>query len=325
MSTSYYRLMVWYLKGKREYTRLGYEAAAKNFREDDLKVDCKGKVYVITGANSGIGKSVALEVAKKGGVVHMVCRNRQYAETAKNEIVEASGNQDVHVHILDLSVPRDVVKFANEFQETVNHCHVLVNNAGCMLHEKQVDADGLEKNFATNSLGTHILTRKLLPLLKKAEKSRVVNVASGGMLLQKLAHDDIQLEKLVPFDGTTAYSQQKRQQVTLTEMYAKENPEVHFSVMHPGWADTPAVRSAMPDFHAKMKDVLRTPEQGADTALWLAISDKALEHPSGLFFQDRAPVATHLPLAWTKSTDAEKESFMKQMNDLFEKFDGVKT
>ncbi|XP_071455355.1 dehydrogenase/reductase SDR family member 12-like [Hetaerina americana] len=322
---SYYRLMIWYLKGRKEYTRIGYEAASKHFCEDDLKVDCKGKVYVITGANSGIGKCVALDVAKRGGCVHMVCRNPQYAETAKNEIVEASGSKDVYIHILDLSVPRDVVKFANEFQETVNSCDVLVNNAGCMLHEKQVDGDGLEKNFATNSLGTHILTKKLMPLLKKTDKSRVVTVTSGGMLLQKLSHEDIQLEKMVPFDGTTAYSQQKRQQVTMTEMYAKEYPEVHFSVMHPGWADTPAVRSAMPSFYEKMKDTLRTPEQGADTALWLAISDKALQHPSGLFFQDRAPVSIHLPLAWTRSTDAEKEIFMNQMNELMKKFDDSHT
>ncbi|KAG8227630.1 hypothetical protein J437_LFUL008707, partial [Ladona fulva] len=306
---SLYRNVVWFLKGRKEYTRAGYEAAAKDFSKEDLNVDCKGRTFVITGANSGIGKCVALEAAKRGGTVHMVCRNPQFAETAKNEIVEASGNQDVHVHILDLSLPRNVLKFAKEFRDSINQCNVLVNNAGCMVNERKVDADGLEKNFATNTLGTHILTKTLFPLLKKSDKPRVVTVSSGGMLVQKLCADDLQFEKMTPFDGTMAYAQNKRQQVVMTEMYAKEDPEIHFSVMHPGWADTPAVRSAMPDFYEKMKNSLRTPEQGADTAVWLAISEKALNHPNGLFFQDRTPVATHLPLAWTKSSEEEKQAF----------------
>lgn len=318
---SLYRNVVWYLKGRKEYTRAGYEAAAKAFCKDDLNVDCKGKVYVVTGANSGIGKCVALEVAKRGGTVHMICRNPQYAETAKNEIVESSGNQDVHVHILDMSLPRNVIKFAKTFQESVKECNVLINNAGCMINDRQLDDDGLEKNFATNTLGTHVLTKNLIPLLKKSEKPRVITVSSGGMLVQKLCPDDLMFEKMVPFDGTMAYAQNKRQQVVLTEMYAKEHPEIHFSVMHPGWADTPAVRSSMPDFYEKMKNSLRTAEQGADTALWLAISEPAVKHSSGLFFQDRTPVATHLPLAWTKSTDAENEIFMKKLDELAKKFD----
>ena len=86
--------------------------------------------------------------------------------------------------------------------------------------------------------------------------------------------------------------------------------------MHPGWADTPAVRSSMPDFHAKMSDKLRTVEQGADTVLWCAVSQAAVTAPSGLFWQDRTAVATHLPLAWTRSSQQDRDTLMKTLADM---------
>ncbi|XP_069981210.1 dehydrogenase/reductase SDR family member 12 [Penaeus vannamei] len=317
---SMYRNTVWFLKGLKEYTKSGYEAASKGFKESDLEVDCTGKHYMITGANSGIGKCIATEIAKRGGTVHMVCRNPKTAEEAKGEITEASNNQNVHLHILDMSVPQDVYKFTQTFMEQHDQLHTLVNNAGCMINTREVIAENLEKNFVTNTLSTHILTTNLIPLLKKSEKSRVVVVTSGGMLVQKLNVDDLQFEKMKPFDGTMAYAQNKRQQVVMTEQYAKQYPDVHFSCMHPGWADTPAVRNSMPDFYNKMKDKLRSPSQGADTAVWLAVSPAVLEQQSGLFFQDRSPAATHLPLAWTKVCTKDEENFMTLLNDLADKF-----
>nr|CAD7409475.1 unnamed protein product [Timema poppensis] len=440
--------------------RGGYQVASKNFSQSDLDVDCSGRIYMITGANSGIGKCVAQEIAQRGGTVHMLCRNPQSAETAKNEISEATNNQvspsddlslsgqtNVYVHILDMSQPRSVFKFAKEFQiqnekldvlvslgelgstptfvwreggkptgrypnsyllvtdkteETGNFYHryrsspwFQVNNAGCMVNSREVDGDGLERNFATNTLGPHILTKLLIPALKnahtgtqevsilghqcsyrhsrseysrssalipalkeyslssvlipalkeyslssvlipalkeyslssvlipalkKSDKPRILMVSSGGMLVQKLNAEDLQFEKMAPFDGTMAYSQNKRQQVIMMECLAREHPDIFLAAMHPGWADTPAVRSAMPDFYQRMKDRLRTAEQGADTAVWLAISDTALKHPSGLFFQDRSPVPTHLPLAWTKTTKDQDEQFITQLNELLNKF-----
>ena len=93
---------------------------------------------------------------------------------------------------------------------------------------------------------------------------------SGGMLTQKLDLSDMQMEKGT-FDGTMSYASQKRQQVCVTEEWAKLYPDIHFSTTHPGWADTPAVRSSMPDFYEKMKDKLRTSEQGADCITWLGM------------------------------------------------------
>ncbi len=93
--------------------------------------------------------------------------------------------------------------------------------------------DGLEKNFATNTVGTHLLTQGLLPAIKKSSDPRVVIVSSGGMLTQKLNLGDLQTEK-GSFDGTMVYAQNKRQQVIMTHKYAERNPDVFFASMHPG-------------------------------------------------------------------------------------------
>ncbi|XP_060793208.1 dehydrogenase/reductase SDR family member 12 isoform X4 [Neoarius graeffei] len=276
---SFYRNAVWFVKGLQEYTRSGYEAAAKHFVASDLDVDVSGRSFIITGANSGIGKATALEIAKRGGTVHLVCRNKDRADEARTHIVEQSKNENVHVHIADMSNPRGLWEFADSFSQ--NHSvHVLINNAGCMVNQREVTEDGLEKNFATNTLGTFILTTALIPVLKKSQDPRV------------------------------------RQQVIMTEVWARQHKEIHFSSMHPGWADTPAVQSSMPDFHARMKHKLRTEAQGADTVVWLSISDAALKHPSGLFFQDRTPVATHLPLAFTRSCSSEEDELMTTLEKL---------
>ncbi|KAK5613239.1 Dehydrogenase/reductase SDR member 12 [Crenichthys baileyi] len=302
----------------QEYTKSGYEAAAKHFAPADLDVNLSGRSFMVTGANSGIGKATAQEIAKRGGTVHMICRNKGRAETAKDEIVAQSKNQNVHVHIVDMSSARQVWEFAQNFSQN-NELHVLINNAGCMVNQRELTEEGLEKNFATNTLGTYILTTALIPAMKKMDDPRVITVSSGGMLTQKLNVDDLQLEKGT-FDGTMAYAQNKRQQVILTERWASQHKEIHFSSMHPGWADTPAVQLSMPSFHAKMQSKLRTEAMGADTVVWLAVSAAAIKQPSGLFFQDRKPVATHLPLASTRSSPQEEEKLLAALEEFAQRF-----
>lgn len=308
------------MKGLREYTKGGYASACKNFDPTDLDVSISDRSYMITGANSGLGKATALALAKKGGTVHLVCRNKGRGEEAKTEIVETTGNQNVHLHELDTSKPRDIYQFAKSFQDSGQSLDVLINNAGCMINTRELTEDGIEKNFATNTLGTHILTTALIPVLSKSSKPRVIIVSSGGMLTQSLNINDLQFEKMKPFDGTVAYAQNKRQQIVMTEQYAEKYSNIHFFSMHPGWADTPAVQSSMPQFYEKMKTRLRTVEEGADTIIWLAMADSPLKLKSGSFFQDRKVVSTHLPLAWTKSTPQQDQSLMTQLDDLAKQF-----
>ncbi|XP_041660316.1 dehydrogenase/reductase SDR family member 12-like isoform X2 [Cheilinus undulatus] len=277
---SLYRNTVWFLNGIHHYTRKGYETAARDFDPQELNVSVVGRSFLITGANSGIGKATAMCIAKRGGTVHMVCRNRDKAEEAREDIIHESGNTEVFVHILDMSNIRKVWEFAEAFKMEYPSLNVLINNAGCMVHKRELTAEGLERNFATNTMGVYILTKTLIPFLQKSRDPRV------------------------------------RQQVVLTQQWAKENPLIHFSVMHPGWVDTPAVATSMPQFHQMMGDRLRSVEQGADTVVWLALCRASSRSRSGQFFQDRSPVPAHLPLAWTHSSAEDVQRFMSQLESL---------
>ncbi|RMC07168.1 hypothetical protein DUI87_16624 [Hirundo rustica rustica] len=314
---SWYRNTVWFVKGLREYTRGGYESASKHFNPADVEVDVAGRSFLVTGANSGIGKATAKEIARRGGTVHLVCRNRERAEVAKEEIVTETGNQNIFLHIVDISNPKEIWKFAEKFRNEHKLNVLKPGELGVLnyLEVKQIE-------YQLSDCRTYIMTTALVPLLEKAADARVITVSSGGMLVQKLNISDLQSEN-GPFDGTMVYAQNKRQQVVLTEQWAKAHRNIHFSVMHPGWADTPAVRSSMPDFYERMKNSLRTDAQGADTVLWLAVSAEAAKLPSGLFFQDRQPVSTHLPLAYTHSPPEDEEKLMEVLEEFSQKFKSV--
>ncbi|CAL8295974.1 unnamed protein product [Merluccius merluccius] len=312
---SLYRNSAWFLKGVNEFTKNAFLSASKRFVEKDLEVSMAGRSFMITGANSGIGRASAMAIAKKGGTIHMVCRNKDKAEEARADIVKESGNKEIFVHILDLSETKKVWEFAETFKRKYKSLNVLINNAGCIMSQREENTEGLEMSFASNVLGVYILTKSLIALLEKSAEPRVITVSSGGMLVQKLRTGNLQSDR-GRYDGAMVYAQNKRQQVVMTEQLAKSHPNIHFSIMHPGWVDTPGVANAMPEFHSSMKESLRTPEQGADTTVWLAVSDAAATMPNGHFYQDRKMVSTHLPLAWTHSSLLEEQKFMSSLEDL---------
>ena len=141
------------------------------------------------------GKETALEVAKHGGTVHMICRNEERGTQAQVEIKEASKNEDVHLHILDMSDPKNVHSFASKFVADHKPLHVLVNNAGCMVNERETTPEGLDKNFATNTLGTYMLTTALIEHIKRHESPRIITVTSG-ITLEKF------LQAILSFNST---------------------------------------------------------------------------------------------------------------------------
>ncbi len=112
----------------------------------------------------------------------MICRNEERGKQAQEEIKTKTSSDKVHLHILDMSDGREVVKFAQDFVSKSNPLHVLVNNAGCMVNQREVVGDNLEKNFATNTFGTYLLTTELLEHLKKHECPRVITVTSGTLV-----------------------------------------------------------------------------------------------------------------------------------------------
>ena len=137
-----------------------------------------GKTVIITGGNTGIGKEVALDLAKRGGRVIIACRDMTKGEKARKEIVEISGNQNVILRKLDLASMKSIKRFADQILSEELQIHVLMCNAGVMFTPYQLTEDGFEMQFGVNHLGHFLLTNLLLDRIKESAPSRIVVVAS---------------------------------------------------------------------------------------------------------------------------------------------------
>jgi dehydrogenase/reductase SDR family member 12 len=282
------------------FDRSGFLRHAHGFDPSDLDVDLAGRVCLVTGANSGIGLAAATALAARGAEVWLLCRDRGRGEEAVTAIRKSTGNRRVHLAVVDVSDLAAVRAFAERFDPA--RVDVLIHNAGVLPGTRQETGGGLEITLATNVIGPFLLTHLLRAKLAAAGSARVIFVSSGGMYGQSLSLDDPQWTRR-PFDGVTAYAQTKRMQVILTELFARHWARAGIAVhaMHPGWADTPSVRTSIPRFWQLMRNRLRTAEQGADTLVWLALMPTL---PSGRFWFDRAPQATHLlPFAAERPRD----------------------
>lgn len=145
----------------------------------------KGKVCMITGANSGIGKRAALQLAQKGATVVMVCRSKERGEAALTEIKKESGNESVNLLLADLSSQKAIRELVKNFKKTYDQLHVLINNAANFdftLKNPVLTEEGVEVIFATNHLGPFLLTNLLLDVMKKSAPSRIINIASKGLI-----------------------------------------------------------------------------------------------------------------------------------------------
>jgi dehydrogenase/reductase SDR family protein 12 len=288
------------------YTRLGYALRQSAWKASDLDVDMTGQVCLVTGATSGLGLVTAEGLARLGAAVYMLARNEGKGKWVREGIIRRTGNENVHLEIADLGSLASVRDFAARFLDRERRLDVLINNAGVLLSERELSVDGFELSFATNVLGPFLLTTLLIPLLEAGAPSRIINVSSGGMYAQKLDVEDLQFERK-PFNGVTAYAQAKRAQVILTELWAEKlvGSGITVNAMHPGWADTPGVRTSIPRFHRLARRGLRTPEQGADTIIWLAVAE-SVAGTSGRFWLDRRERGTHL-LPGTQSSDRDRQ------------------
>ncbi len=287
------------------YTSIGYRIRSRDWNDADLaRMD--GKVVLVTGASSGLGLAAAAGFAQLGATVWLVVRSASRGETARQTVMARSGNRDVHVGLCDLSEQAAVRRFAASFMDEAPRLDVLVNNAGVLSESRTLSPDGIELTFATNVVGPFLLTSLLVPLLQRSAPSRVLNVSSGGMYTRKLRVDELEGQD-EEFDGPATYARTKRAQVILTELWAErlEGTGVVVHAMHPGWVDTAGIRSSLPRFAKLTKPLLRTPEQGADTIVWLG-AGAASGQSSGHFWHDRRQRPTYV-LPGTKEPREERE------------------
>jgi len=257
-----------------------------------------GRVVAVTGATSGIGRAAAEGFAGLGASLRLLVRSRERGEQARAEIARRAGHGDVRVLECDLARLDSVRRCAEELAATERRLDVLVNNAGVLSDRRTTSPDGFELTFATNVLGPFVLTGLLVPVLERlapaSRPARIVNVSSGGMYTHRLPAADLQFEH-GGYEGAAAYARTKRMQVVLTEQWARRLPENEIVVhaMHPGWVDTPGLQQSLPGFAQRTRRLLRTPEEGADTIVWLGAAPEPAA-VSGRFWHDRRPRPTHL-------------------------------
>ena len=143
-----------------------------------------GKTVIITGANTGIGKETAVDLARRGATVIMACRDLKRSKIALHEIMKRTGSSNVILKHLDLASMKSIHEFAKYINMNVAKLNVLINNAGLVsTPERRETEDGFEQTIAVNHLGHFLLTNLLLDLLKKSAPSRVVVVSSHGTIV----------------------------------------------------------------------------------------------------------------------------------------------
>jgi len=293
------------------FTKVGYDVRRRLYGwGQPVQRPLDGRRVVLTGATSGLGLAAARTLARAGAELALVARDR-----AKGRRVLADLGERAELVIGDLG-DLDAVRAMGERLAAGGRVDVLVHNASALLDRRRRSPQGHELTFASMVLGPHLLTRLLVPAMERAPDApggpaRVIWVASGGMYLQRLRLDDLMMER-EPYRGTIAYARAKRAQVLLAQAWAERLAErgVVVHATHPGWADTPGVAASLPNFRRILGPLLRSPEQGADTIVWLASADEPAR-TTGLFWHDRRPRPIDR-LPWTRASAAEREELWRR-------------
>jgi dehydrogenase/reductase SDR family member 12 len=294
------------------WSSIGYAVRKRRF---EPAPDLSDRTFLVTGANSGLGRATCELLAEAGATVHMLVRDRSKGEEARAAIAGRVAGAALRVWECDVSRPGSIRAFAGEFTAEVDALDALVNNAGVMAAERIHTPEGIELTFATNVVGPFLLTALLLPVLREAAPARVVNVSSGGMYTAKLNADDPQLRER-EFEPARFYAHTKRCEVILARVWQLRlrGSGVSAHAVHPGWADTPGVRRSLPRFRRVMRPVLRDDRQGADTIAWLCWAVEPVNSP-GRFWHDRRERPTHR-VPWTRESGVDRRRLWEECERL---------
>lgn len=252
-----------------------------------------GQVIIVTGANSGIGKVTARELAAMGATVVMVVRSRERGEAALAEIKQQVSQADVRLMLCDLSAQADIHRFATEFKATYDRLDVLVNNAGAYLQKRYESVDGLEMTLALNHMGYFLLTSLLLDLLQASAPARIVNVSSDAHRSRPVNFADLQREKR--YSGFGTYGESKLMNIMFTFELARrlEGTGVTVNALHPGFVRTNFGRNNNGLMNSLFMPLVQrfalSEEEGAATSIYLASSPE-VAGVTGQYFVKKQPV-----------------------------------
>jgi len=244
----------------------------------------EGKICIITGANSGIGKATAIGLAKMNATIVMICRSKERGEEAQKDVIELTGNKKVDLLLCDLSSQESIRKFVSEFKSKYQKLHILINNAGVMLSKRGISVDGFEMNFAVNHLAPFLLTNLLLDELKKSAPSRIINVSSAAHRMAKMNFDDLQSEKR-KYRLMKIYGASKLALMLFSyELSRKlEGTSVTINTLHPGVVNTNLGQDQSSFSKGFAKLFFKKPEKGAETSIYLA-SSQEVDGITGKYF-----------------------------------------
>jgi len=261
-------------------------------------VDLRGRRAIVTGANTGIGLETARVLALRGCDVTMACRDADKAEAARARLLEADDRlrpDGLDVAVLDLGSLASVREFAARWTATHDALHLLINNAGVMLPDRRLTADGFEAHFGVNHLGHFLLTSLLLDRLVAGAPARIVNVASDAMHWATLDRTLVDLNwEARPYRGMRAYGDSKLMNLLFTAELNRRVGErgVASYALHPGVVQTELARDQpwwMLPIGLAMWPFMKRVPQGAATTLHVATA-AGLERPGGeIYFADCAP------------------------------------
>lgn len=278
----------------------------------------KQEVVLITGGSSGMGKATAIELAKVGYYVVILCRSSERGETALSEIIKESGSRDVNLFICDLGNQASIRNFAKEFKNKYKKLNILINNAGVILPGRHITNDGYELQFGVNHLGHFLLTNLLLDIIINSSPSRIVTVSSGAHKTGKIHFDDINLKN--NYSIIKAYSQSKLANVLFTYELAErlKGTGVTANCLHPGAVATQMGINRDTGFGAFITGLLRpffqTPVEGAATSIYLA-SSAQVEGVTGKYFYKKKPVKSS-KISYDKDLGKKLWSFSESLIDV---------
>ena len=245
-----------------------------------------GKTAIVTGANSGMGLATVKALSDEGAAVIMLCRSEKRGREALSKLMEKE-DRKLDLILCDLGDYESIRSFARQVHEKYDRIDILVNNAGFISLDRQETKEGLEKQFGVNHIGHFLLTTELLDLM--GEGSRIVNVASGAHKTGKIHFEDINLTKR--FNVIKAYSQSKLANVLFTRELARRVKDRGITVncCHPGAVATNIGIDRETGFGktvtGMLKPFFQTPEEGARTAIFLAIDDSVKDITGEYFYK----------------------------------------
>jgi NAD(P)-dependent dehydrogenase (short-subunit alcohol dehydrogenase family) len=257
------------------------------------RYDLSDRVVLLTGATSGLGLAAAHQLAACGATLILSGRNPEKLESTRASVARSSGNEDLHLAVADMGDLDQVATMADGVLADHDRLDAVLHNAGALSAERTETAAGLETTVASQVVGPFLLTARLLDRLARSDEGRVITMSSGGMYTATLEVDDLQMGPSA-YGGSEQYARAKRAQVTLNEMWADRHGEhVRFHALHPGWADTPGVEASLPTFRRIVGPLLRSPDDGADTMVWLTADDGEPLATNGRFWLDRRVRSIH--------------------------------